>query len=370
MQRKPFLILILAAIFLSGCWDVEEVNRRAMVNAIYIDAGDSHKFKLGAVFHVPGSLVPPVDGTEQQFQKRYFTLSGEGDSLVEAWTGIQQSTSRSVFFGQLRAIILSEEVVKNSVNDLMNFISRVPSVPSHTEVLVTRSDPEKLLEMPTNTNFVPGNYIDLFSESPYKNTRAIPQDLWQVFEIIDNKTGDVYLPVIKASQKCWKIEGTVLFSRNRLAGFLNSDETGTLSILKGSKSGFLSVPLGNDKVIGLDQVDSVTSIKPEISKSGTVTFKIDSKLNGVLVETNPEIIHLSSKDRKQLEEKVEKYIEKRILGLLNKLQTVNSDPVGFGGKLKMGYPETWDKIDWHKVYPGAKFTVNTDFTIKGTGLLR
>lgn len=370
MRTKLFVIFLVAAAFLSGCWDVEEVNRRATANAIYIDRGESHKFKLGAVFDVPGSLVPPFDGTEQQFQKRYFTLSGEGDSLVEAWTGVQQNTSRSVFFGQLRAIILSEEVVKNNISDLMNFINRVPSVPSHTEVLVTRSDPETLLEMPTKTNFVPGNYIDLFSQSPYKDTRTIPQDLWQVYQIIDNKTGDVYLPVIKASQKCWKIEGTALFSQNRLAGFLNSDETGTLSLLKGSTSGFLSVPIANDKVIGLDQVNSESSIKPVISKNGIVTYKIDTKINGVLVETNPEFLRLSSEDMKQLEAKIEKYVELKSYLLLNKLQMLNSDPVGFGGKLRIRYPGTWAKINWHQIYPGARFTVNTDFTIKRTGLLR
>ncbi len=370
MRIKLFMILLVAATFLSGCWDVEEVNRRAIVNAIYIDRGESHKFKLGAVFHVPGSLVPPVDGTEQQFQKRYFTLSGEGDSLLEAWTGVQQNTSRSIFFGQLRAIILSEEVVKNNINDLMNYISRVRAVPSHTEVLVTRSDPEKLLEMPTNTNFIPGDYVDQFEQSPYKNTRTILTDLWKVYEIVDNKTGDVYLPVINASQKCWKIEGTALFSQNRLVGFLNSDETGTLSLLKGSKSGFLSVPLGNNKVLGFDQVNSESRIKPEIRKNGIVTYKIDNKINGELAETNPEFIHLSSKDRLKLEAEIEKYVEKKSYRLLNRLQMLNSDPAGFGGKFRIRYPETWEKINWHKVYPGAKFIVNTDFTIKGTGLYR
>lgn len=52
------------------------------------------------------------------------------------------------------------------------------------------------------------------------------------------------------------------------------------------------------------------------------------------------------------------------------IQGLESDPVGFGDKFRIAYPSQWEKIDWRHVYPGAKFVVNTNFTLKQTGLFR
>ena len=37
MKRKVLLILILSTIFLSGCWDMVEINQRLFVSSIGID---------------------------------------------------------------------------------------------------------------------------------------------------------------------------------------------------------------------------------------------------------------------------------------------------------------------------------------------
>ncbi len=56
--------------------------------------------------------------------------------------------------------------------------------------------------------------------------------------------------------------------------------------------------------------------------------------------------------------------------LIAKLQSLNTDPVGFGGKFRIAYPREWEDIDWNKVYPNAEITVDANFTVKETGLFR
>lgn len=141
-------------------------------------------------------------------------------------------------------------------------------------------------------------------------------------------------------------------------------------MLKGAKSGFLSVPQGENKVSGFDQVNSKIEIKPEISNNGILTFKIKNNVRGNLADINPEELFISTKDRKVFEGSIEQYITKQTYNLLTKLQELNSDPVGLGEQVRIKYPATWEKINWHEVFPAAKFDVATDFTIKRTGLLR
>lgn len=163
---------------LTGCWDVEEINRRASVDSMYLDKGDTEKLKIGVVLSVPGTLLPPVVGTEQQFQKRHFLLTAEGESMVDAWSKLQAKSERNIFFGQLRALILTDDFARENINNQLDFIGRIPAVPPNTNMLVTDDDPDKLLDMKNKANNVPGNSVDYYFQSSHKETLGIPINLW------------------------------------------------------------------------------------------------------------------------------------------------------------------------------------------------
>lgn len=355
--------------YLTGCWDVLEINRRGIANAVVFDTGNHKKFKMGVALSVPGSLVPPNVGTTQQFVKRNFVITGEGDSIVDAWTEVQANTERDIFFGQTRAIILSEKIARENINDLLEFIGRVPLVPPNIHVLVSKTDPVKLLDLKNTANDIPGNYIDYFFRSPFKRSLAIPVDLWKVNSVIDKKAGDPCVPVIEQSQDNYKIAGIAVFSRNRLAGQLNLDETQTLALIRGMDVGYQTIPLGKNQYAAFSKVHSKTKATPKLSSDGTVTFDIKTNIEGVLVENIPHR-DIRSDEKKVIERQAVMLTKRKIENLIVKLQGLDSDPAGFGDEFRIAYPRQWQKIDWPQVYPAAKFNVDLKFTIKETGLFR
>lgn len=371
MSRKllGFAALILLIPLLAGCWDVEEIPRRGIANAVFFDTGNPKKFKMGISLNVPGTAVPPNVGTTQQFAKRNYVISGEGDSMVNAWTEVQSNTERDIFFGQTRAIIISQKFARQNIGDVLDFIGRIPLVPPNTNVLMSKTDPAKLLDMKNTSNDLPGNYIDFYFRSPFKRSLAIPVDLWRVNAIIDKKAGDPYIPVIKQSQHNYKIAGTALFSKNRFVDELNLDETQTLALIRGTDVGYQTIPLGQNKYSAFKNVRSKTKITPKISSDGTVTFNIKTDIQGVLIESVPHQ-EIDMDEKKVIAQKTEALLKGKIINLIAKLQRLVSDPVGFGDKIRIEYPKLWKNIDWYTVYPGAKFNVDTKFTLKETGLFR
>ena len=371
MLRKGLgLIVILLLIpFLTGCWDVEEITRRGIANAVFFDTGNPKKFKMGVVLTVPGSQVPPNVGTYQQFEKRNFVISGEGDSMVDAWTQIQANAERNIIFGQTRAIILSEKFARGNIKDLLDFIGRIPQVPPNTTVLVTKRDPAKLFDMKSNSNDPIGNYVDYYFRSPFKRSLAIPVDLWRVNSVIDKKAGDPYIPVIEQSQNNYKIAGTAVFSRNRMVDELTMDETQTLALIRGTDVGYQTIPLGENKYAAFENIRSKTKIIPKVSSDGTLTFDIKSNIQGVMVENVPQR-EILLKEKKEIERQAEALTKRKIENLIAKLQGLDSDPAGFGDKVRIEYPQQWKRIDWYEVFPGARFNVDTKFTLTETGLFR
>ncbi len=370
MLRKALILLILiSAPFLSGCWDVEEISKRGIASAVFFDSGNAKQFKMGVALSVPGTEVPPIVGTVQQFEKRHYVVSGEGDSFVEAWTEVQATTARNIFFGQARAVILSEEIARENINDTLDFIGRIPLVPPNTNVLIAKDDPQQLLEMQNRDNFTPGNYIDFYFQSPAIRSLAVPVDLWRVNSIIDQKTGDPFIPLIEASQGNYRIAGTALFSQNRMVGELSKDETEIFALIRGTDIGLLTVPLGVNQHAAFANVRSRAKITPNISSGNSLAFNVSVDIQGVAVEMFPHR-EIGWEVKKDIESQAERLIKRDIENLILKLQGLNTDPIGFGGKFRIDYPREWEDIDWYKVYADADITVETSFTVKETGLFR
>lgn len=371
MLRKVLILVVISLLlpFLTGCWDVVEITRRGIANTVFLDTGNPKRFKIGVALNIPGTAVPPNVGTTQQFAKRNFVITGEGDSILDAWTEVQSNTERDIFFGQTRAIVISEKFARQNIKDLLDFIGRVPLVPPNTNVLVTKTDPAKLLDMKNTANELPGNYIDYYFRLPFKRSLAIPVDLWRVNAIIDKKAGDPYIPVIEQSQNNYKIAGTALFSHNRFVDELNMDETQTLALIRGTDVGYQTIPLGKNQYAAFKNIRSKTKITPKVSSDGTLTFNVTSNISGVLIEIVPQR-EIKMNEKKVIERQAEMLIKRKVESLIAKLQGLDSDPVGFGDTVRIKYPQQWKNMDWYKIYPGAKFNVDTKFTLKETGLFR
>lgn len=372
MRSKIILALLLSlTIFFNvGCWDVQEINRRVSTNALFFDVDSTGKIKMGTVFNVPGTLLPPVIGTQQQFEKRNYIITAEANSITDAWTKLQAKSERDIYFGQLRAVVLTENAARGDINNLLDYIGRIPYVPPNTTLLVTKADPKELLDMKNESNNIPGNYVDLFFQTQSKETLAIPIDLWRVLAQMDNKTSDPHIPMIKASEGSYDISGTALFSNNHFVGELDLEETKTLALIKGSSTGYLTVPLENGDYVAFKNVKSKNDITLELDDNGKVTFGIKTKVSGAIVETNPRKMEITEEDKKVISSHAEAEIQKKVGNLFVKLQSLNSDTVGLGEKFRVKYPGEWQKDNWHQIYPNCQINLETRFTIDRTGLFR
>ena len=372
MRSKIILALLLSltVFFNVGCWDVQEINRRVSTNAIFFDVDSTGKITMGTVFNVPGTLMPPVIGTQQQFEKRNYIITAEANSITDAWTKLQAKSERDIYFGQLRAVVLTENVARGDINNLLDFIGRIPYVPPNTTLLVTKADPKELLDIKNESNNIPGNYVDLYFQTNSKKTLAIPIDLWRVLAQMDNKTSDPHIPMIKASEGSYDISGTALFSNNHFVGELDLEETKTLALIKGSATGYLTVPMENGDYVAFKDVTSKSDITLELDDNGKVTFGIKIKVSGSMVETNPRKTEITEEDKKVISSHAEAEIQKRIGKLFVKLQSLNSDAVGLGEKFRVKYPGEWQKDNWQQIYPNCQINLETSFIIERTGLFR
>ncbi|MBC2727581.1 Ger(x)C family spore germination C-terminal domain-containing protein [Desulfosporosinus sp.] len=176
--------------------------------------------------------------------------------------------------------------------------------------------------------------------------------------------------MIKASEGSYDISGTALFSNNHYVGELDLEETKTLALIKGSTTGYLTVPLKRGDYVAFKDVKSKNDITLELDNNGKVTFGIKTKVSGVIVETNPRKMEITEEDKKVIVSHTEAEIHRRISNLFVKLQSLNADAVGLGEKFRVKYPGEWQKNNWHKIYPNCQINLETGFSVDHTGLFR
>lgn len=373
MRIKSLIFLfvsIFSLIFCSGCWDLVEITRRGTVNSIFLDKSKDQTVIIGASLNVSGSLMPPYVGTVQQFAKRNFLIVGTGRGIVDAWKDVQTLTTREIFFGQLGVIVITEQFAKDNIRNVLNYFGRWPQISGAVKLLLTHDYPAELLNQKLNNNTLPGTYITDFLNSSSKQTTANPLELWQVFTNLADGTADVYMPVIQSTQGQYKIAGVALFSKYRYVGELTEEETQVLSLLREYQDGYLTVPLGSNSLIAYTNVQSKTKINPKRDQKGDLSFEITCNVTGSLRETIPETPELTLKMENKFKDRTQTYLTQSLTKLVTKLQQLNSDPIGFGKKVKANYADYWEKIDWHEVYPTAKIKVKVKFSNRNTGALR
>ena len=287
------------------------------------------------VLNIPGTLAPTNVGTYQQFNKRNFVVTGVGDSVVNAWTEVQANSFRDIFFGQMRAVVLSERIARKNINDYLDFIGRIPLVPPNTIVLVAKDRPGKTFGSEESAERTSGQLLlTIISEIHPSAPWRFRLTLWRVNAIMDRKTSDPYIPLFEESQESYKIAGTAVFSRNRMVGELSMDETEILALLKGTDNGYLTVPLGKITHVAFKNIRAKTKVRPQIATDGTVTFNVKTEISGNMVENFPHRETLL-KEKKKIERQAEVLTKRKIRNLIAKLQGLNSDPVGFGGKIRI-----------------------------------
>ena len=116
-------------------------------------------------------------------------------------------------------------------------------------------------------------------------------------------------------------------------------------------------------------VRSKAKITPDVSSDNKLIFNVTVDTQGAMVETFPHR-EIGWQEKIEIERQAERLLKRDMENLIAKLQRLNTDPLGFGGKLRIANPREWENIDWNKVYPTADIRVTTSFTVKETGLFR
>lgn len=380
MKRIKFLILLLP--LLSGCYNYRELNELGITTAVSIDYKDNN-------FYVIAEVINPIKQQDASSSNNspFVNYNSSSSSLQDAFRKVVLESPRQLYAAQLEIIVLSEEVVNNHLEEVLEYFARDPESRTEIKIIVAKTEDStkaitlqtlltslsssniiksldlqsKVLGMayPVTLNELLNMYID-----PYLEVVLPSMTLYGNYEIGDEKEN-----ITTSSPKAIvKIDGSTITKDNKILGYLDLEESKILNLINGKLK---------ETIIKMNYYDGYIIFEPNRIK---VSRELDIKNNIIKInisgysKTKEIQSNINAKDPKEVEKlnkALNMELEKKITDTFNSIREKYSTDV-------FGFQELYYRTDykyfkenctnWYEdIYPKIKLEVKANVRLYEKG---
>lgn len=371
---------------LTGCWDRRELNTIGIVVAVGLDK-DSETEKIIVTSQIirPGALKKEGDTEESHVE----IITTKGDTVFEAIRNITMRFDRKAYFSHTKVIVISEQLAKDGIVPILDIFERAHELRRLVWLIIAKdTKAREILGVKYGIESIPATYLESVIKMSKETSKASASNLLEylkkvsgsginpvvgVMEIVE----DPNLPAEEKKGKTTKgvkLSGAAVFKKDKLVGYLDETETRGFNWVIGKvESGIITVPSLSEKnkLVSIEITKASSSIEPDM-KDGEISFTIEVKEEGNIVEQQSSDDYSKPELFKKIEEKHKDVIEKEIKMAVDKVQKeFKSDIFGFGSAFNRKYPKEWKKIkdDWENLFPKVQYIVKVDAKLRRTGLI-
>lgn len=339
MKRIKFLILLLP--LLSGCYNYRELNDLGITTAVSIDYKDNN-------FYVIAEVINPIKQQDASSSNNspFVNYNSSSSSLQDAFRKVVLESPRQLYAAQLEIIVLSEEVVNNHLEEVLEYFARDPESRTEIKIIVAKTEDstkaitlQTLLTSLSSSNII--NSLDLQSKvlgmsypvtlnellnmyiDPYLEVVLPSMTLYGNYEIGDEKEN-----ITTSSPKAIvKIDGSTITKDNKILGYLDLEESKILNLINGKLK---------ETIIKMNYYDGYIIFEPNRIK---VSRELDIKNNIIKInisgysktkEIQSNINLKDPKEVKKLNKALNMELEKKVTDTFNSIrEKYDTDVFGF-----------------------------------------
>lgn len=386
MKKVKYIILINFLFLLSGCWNYNELNNLAIITGVAIDKDEN-----GYIMTYMISNSSQGDTKSNSNQTSTVIYEGKGDTLTSASENINQKLPKTPYLGHTEVIVLSEDIARTDMINVMDFFLRNPESRKEIYVLISKDvDAKDTLSILTPLESFPSQNIksnieasenEIASTYTIKYSEFLAQLIEQgieptlgVIEVEgDVKEGQSQESNDKSKQAAViRLAHTALFKNDKLVYITSKEESSSINTLnKYFNNIYIETKCDEEKIVtNLTSIEIETEVKVE---NNDVKVIIKAGGNGSLIEVN---CKRDLEDTKVIEE-IKKEIDEELKNFLYKGIDVSkkykTDIFGFGNMLYKKNPKYWNKVKdtWNEeILPNINIDIEADIHLENKGSLQ
>ena len=348
---KKIIILVIIIFFLSGCYNYKELNKIAIVSSISIDKKDNN--------YLVGAQVMNVKSKEDTSSSKIIVYEMTGKTIEEALRKMTTKSNKKLYGGHLGKLVISEEVAKDSIIDIIDLFQRLPEIKDEFTITIVKGiEANKVIKIITSPENIPADFVkssietaDIDSALTYSSkldefvSYYLKEYIDPVISVIEIKNYNKKGTSLKNNETSYSetkiiLNNIAVTSNGKLEKFLNESETIGYNFIRNNIMNMI-LP------IKCDNEDNYSSISISKSKTKQKINKNNNKyIINLNVESNASINEYNctkdldkEKNIKSLEKKTEKKIKKYINKAINTQKNAKGKFLGLERMIYLNYPQ-------------------------------
>ena len=371
MKRIFVFISVLFILLLSsGCYNYKEINEMAIVSSIGIDKDNDS--------YVVSAQIMNSKESEDSEDSQIIVYSKKGKTIHEALRNLTLESPRKLYGNHLSKIVLSEEVAKEGIENILDLFIRVTEVRNEFIITIVKKDKASdVLKVLTSTETIPAEYVKLSLKTADLNSGLTYTTKLDEFLSLYLKKGvDPVVPVLSIEKKAKKgtttdnvtttspiskivIDSLAVTNNGKFETYLDSNEIIGYNYLRNQIQKMI-IPVKCDdnyySSIAVQKNKTKTNIKKENDK---YVVYYDVNVEGIITEYNCDKELTKTKTITDLEKKTENKIKYYIESALKKQKETKGKFLGIERLIYLDYP----KYDNEKYE--VKYNINVNLVRKG-----
>lgn len=351
---KKIILIIVLMFFTTGCYDYMELNDLSIISGIAIDK-DGDKYK------VTFEILSDQKSGQETTTGDAITVNGSGTTIADAFNNASKEVPKLAFYPHLKVLVLSEDIAKEKMFDIVDYVLRSPRIRNEFYVVITKEDKASdiFTKASSDIKVVSSQIETMIKNNPRRKNNASPYTFEEIAEEFLNKRTDTAITAINLKNKEISIEGLAVFNNYKLSGFLSSDGAYAYNIMiENAKNIQYTFSCGEEKNITLSIYDASPKIK--ITEDKKIEINLDVKAS--IVEYNCDKSLKDPKTYAYFNKKYDSKINKNIEDFYKEILNKKTDILGIED---IYYRETRKNIDWTEL----DYKINTNLKINNAGLI-
>lgn len=391
-MKTPYklIIVLCMSIFLTGCWDLIEIDDYFFISAMGIDVykGEENpadeaeqeseqndiaqRDRFIITYSAPDLRAV---GSNPTTEEPVVTMASISNNPYETTRELATRTNRNFTFRHTKAVLIGEEVARNEeyMREIFDNLGRHEQLSRKIAVLVVEGMAKEIIEIKDPFEPVTGYLIDQILNK--KQGAARYNDM--VFEEISTElyfSGDVLIPRTIPGKGEVKVAGSAVVKDFVLIGWLGEIENiSAMFLLNRVNTAVLNIEHENAIV---PYVITNSKTKYDIAVDGDkIKYTANIDTEGYMQQYKLGAKEGISEQNTimSIEKHVEDNLEDQICSTFNKLQKeFKVDAIGLGRHISKYEPKLWDGIkdNWDEIFPNIEFEVNIDARLRRIGMTK
>lgn len=381
---KIIISIFILCLYTSGCWNYRELNELAITTGISIDVKDDKYI----VSYMVANSKKSQDSSGKS-EANTVVLSGEGESISAAYMDLNSKNPKIPYISHLEVVIISEDVAKNGVTKMIDFLMRNPESRKEFFVVLSKgTTASSILETLSPLEAFPSQNVaqNIISNKDDQSTILVKDYSDFVSSVLKEGVNPVLSGIeiegeIDESKKQESLESSTpsanikintlgIFKDDKLLGWANEDETVGINIINNEAGSVLLSSKCDDEYMASTLTN--IGVESKINLDGNIPkIKLNASATGALVEINCKRNLEEVKVIEELKRNFEDTLKEMLSNSIKLAQKkYKSDIFGFGNMIYKQDFKQWNDIKdrWDKeIFPNVEFEIEVDIAFSSKG---